>query len=69
MKNSSISRLLEIRRPEDIVSFVEEIMSGGGKYRFEPVGGRRSNSNDIELSDEPVSPLVERITNKIYDLL
>lgn len=69
MKNSSISRLLEIRRPEDIVSFVEEIMSGGGKYRFEPVGGRRSNSNDIELSDEPVSPLVERITNGIDAVL
>jgi len=67
--HNPVKRLLEIRRPEDIIRFVEEIMSSGGKYRFEPVGGRRSNSNDIELANEPVSPLVERITNGIDAIL
>lgn len=67
--HNSVIHLLEIRRPEDIISFVEEIMSSGGKYRFEPVGGRRSNSNDIELANEPVAPLVERITNGIDAIL
>ncbi|XOB42290.1 MAG: hypothetical protein ACKKMP_02945 [Candidatus Nealsonbacteria bacterium] len=64
-----VIHLLKIRRPEDIISFVEEIMSRGGKYRFEPVSGRRANSNDIELADEPVSPLIERITNGIDAIL
>lgn len=67
--HNPIIHLLEIRRPEEITSFVEKIMSSGGKYRFEPVGGRRSNSNDIELADEPVAPLVERITNGIDAIL
>jgi hypothetical protein len=64
-----IKHLLQIRRPEDIISFVEKIMSNGSNYRFEPVSGRRSNSNDIELADEPVAPLVERITNGIDAIL
>lgn len=64
-----VTQLLEIRRPEEVVSFIEKLMSEGGKYRFEPVGNRRSNSNDIELSEEPISPLVERITNGIDAVL
>ncbi|NQT01351.1 MAG: hypothetical protein HQ580_04985 [Planctomycetes bacterium] len=68
-KHNPIAHLLKVRRPEDIISFIEEIMSSGGKYRFEPVGGRRSNSNDIELANEPVPPLVERITNGIDAIL
>ena len=67
--HNPVVHLLEIRKPEDIISFVEEIMSSGGKFRFEPVGGRRSNSNDIELADEPVAPLIERITNGIDAIL
>ena len=67
--HNPVIHLLEIRRPEDIIFFVEEIMSSGDKYRFEPVGGRRSNSNDIELANEPVAPLVERITNGIDAIL
>ncbi len=67
--HNPVTHLLEIRRPEDTIFFVEEIMSSGGKYRFEPVGGRRSNSNDIELANEPVAPLVERITNGVDAIL
>lgn len=69
INHNPVTHLLEIRRPEDIISFVEEIMSSDGKYRFEPVGGRRSNSNDIDLANEPVAPLVERITNGVDAIL